>query len=205
VNFQVFSRRVPLHVKAIAFLHRHYEYRLLAQEITRGLRSDHERVLALFRWTRQRIRPTPKDWPVIDDHVLDIIIRGHGLPDQMADVFTTLATYARLPAFWTPGLVSVSFVRVDGRWAMFDVANGLVFADAQGRLIDVGTLLADRSLVDGIAGSLTPGGHDYAWHVDRLKPFRVPAVLRARMHMPLPRLVAEGRRVLGLLPRTPQR
>jgi hypothetical protein len=197
VNFQVSTRQVPLSVKAIDFLHRHAHYRLLAEEITRGLRADQERVLAVFEWTRQHIRHTPTGWPVVDDHVLDIIIRGHGLDDQMADVFTTLTAYAGVPAFWQQGLVVLSFVQVDGRWAMFDVGNGLVFADAQGRLIEAEALLADRSLVDRVAGSLAPGGREYWWYVDRLRPFQIPTVRRAQLQMPWPRLWYEARRAIG--------
>ncbi|MBI3011124.1 MAG: transglutaminase domain-containing protein [Candidatus Omnitrophica bacterium] len=194
VNFEVSAKRMPLYVKTIDFLHRHSHYQLLANEITRGLRSDRERVLAVFEWTRRHIRHTPKGWPVVDDHVLDIIIRGHGLDDQMADVFTTLTTYAGVPAFWWPGSVVVSFARVDGRWRMFDVANGLIFTDAQGQLADVHELLDEPSLIDAAAGGLTAGGQVYAEYVrKRLGSFEVPAVLRAEQQMPLPRLTCEIR------------
>lgn len=194
VDFQVSAKPIPLYVKAVDFLHRHSHYRLLAEEITGGLPSDRERVLAVFEWTRQHIRDTPKGWPVVDDHVLDIIIRGHGLDDQMADVFTTLATYAGVPAFWWPGSVVLSFARVDGRWRMFDVANGVVFTDAQGRLADVHELLAQPSLIDAAAGGLTAGGQLYAEYArKRLGSFEVPAVLRAEQQMPLPRLACEIR------------
>ncbi len=198
VNFQVSTRHLPLAVKAIDFLHRHSHYRLLANEITHGLRSDRERVLAVFEWTRQQVRPTPSGWPIIDDHVLNIIIRGHGLDDQMADVFTTLATYAGMPGFWRPGSVVFSFVRVEGRWAVFDVANGLVFADDAGAFIDAEDLLRHPELAQAIAGSLNPGGLPYRRYVEQLGSFRVPEVLRARQQMPWPRLRHEVRRRLGL-------
>ena len=58
------------------------------------------RVLAVFDWTARRIQPTPEGWPVVDDHILNIIIRGYGMTDQRADVFATLTTYAGVPAFW---------------------------------------------------------------------------------------------------------
>ena len=201
VDYQPSVKQVPLYAKAIAFLHRHIEYGLLAREITQGLRSERERALAVFEWTRTHIRPTPKGWPIVDDHVLHIIIRGHGAADQQADVFTTLARYAGLPAFWRQGRVVFSFVRVDGRWAMFDVANGLAFADASGALIEVEELLRRPELVQAVAGPRSIGGIPYSGHVEALRPFRVPEVLRAEQQMPWPRLVFELRRALMMAAR----
>lgn len=199
---RVMVRAVPLYAKAVAFVHRHVEYRLLAREITAGLRSDPERVRAVFEWTRRNIRKTPDGWPVIDDHVLHIIIRGYGVADQMADVFTTLATYAGMPAFWRGGAVVLSFVRVDGRWAVFDVANGLVFTDSSGTFIDADELIRQPALVQAVAASLTPRGKPYSWYLERLAPFTVPAALRPELQMPLPRFLFEIQRLLPrLLPK----
>lgn len=203
VNFTVSAKRVPFYIKAVDFLHRHYQYRLLAEEITRGLKTDEERVMAVYHWTRHHIRPTPPGWPISDDHILHIIIRGHGLDDQMADVFCTLATYAGVPAFWRnlkpvddgPTL-TVSFAKVDGAWRVFDVVNGLAFADAQGRLVDVVTLVRDPALAEAIAGPLRPSGLPYSQYLALLQPFTVPDVLRAQQQMPWPRLWFEMRRVL---------
>ena len=198
VNFQLSVTSVPLYAKAIAFLHRHVEYGLLAKDITRGLRSQPERVRAIYAWTRGHIRPTPADWPIVDDHVLNIIIRGHGSNDQMADAFTTLAAYAGLPAFYRQGPIIVSFVRVDGRWAMFDVANGLVFADASGQFLDAAELLSHPELADPVIGSLAVGGEPYRRQLERLAAFWQPVVRRPDLQMPLPRLVFELRRALRL-------
>ena len=203
VNFEVSTLEIPLALKAMDFLNRHAHYRRLAREITRGSHSDQERVLAVFQWTRRHIPPTPKELPVIDDHVWHIIIRGHGLSDQMADVFTTLSTYAGVPAFWkfvsvAPGgsIVTLSFAKVEGRWVAFDVAEGVVFADAQGRLIDVETLAADQALVKAVAGDRAPGGVPYWEYVRPLRPFTPPDVLRAEQQMPWPRAAFELRRLL---------
>ncbi|GEM_PF-6623079 len=59
VNFEVRTHAIPVYVKTLSFLDRHYQYRLLAREIIQGHRSDRERALALFTWTRQHIQPTP--------------------------------------------------------------------------------------------------------------------------------------------------
>lgn len=203
VNFQVTAYREPLYVKAIDFLHRHERYRAIAQAITRGRASERDRMLAVFDWTHAHIRPAPKDWPVVDDHILDIIIRGYGLGDQMADVFTTLSTYAGVPAFWRPlhfeetgEWLIFSFARVDGRWIVCDVANHLIFTDASGRWADVQTLLDHPELA---AGLVSADGVPYAPHVAQLRPFSVPQPMRAQIQMPWPRLLFEARRMTGLV------
>jgi len=201
VNFTVSTRTVPFYVKAIDFLHRHYRYQALAEMITRGRRSDRDRVLAVFDWTRRNIRPTPRGWPIVDDHILDIIVRGYGVDDQMADVFTTLSTYGGVPAFWKMVTVPerettliLSFARVDGVWVTFDVAHGLIFTDVHGRLIDTPTLAHNPAAAQAIAGELQPGGIPYGRYLEQLRVFEVPKMLRARKQMPLPRLIYEGLR-----------
>ncbi len=203
VNFQLSVRSIPLYAKAVAFLHRHVEYGLVVQEITRGLRSDAERAQAIYAWTRTHIRQTPKGWPVIDDHVLNIMIRGYGANDQMADVFTTLCAYAGLPAFYRQRPLIMSFARVDGRWAMFDVANGLVFTDASGRFLDAAELLGHPELAEPVAGSLRLNGVPYVEYLKQSVAFQEPEVRRPDLQMPLPRLVFELRRALRLSPAAP--
>ena len=205
VSFQVSTLEIPLAIKVMDFLDRDAHYQLLAHQITQGLRLDQDRAMAVFHWTRRQIRPTPKEWPIIDDHIWHIIIRGHGLSDQMADVFTTLSTYAGVPAFWkflrvTPGgtIITLSFAKVDGRWTAFDVSQGFVFADARGRLIDVETLAADPALVKAVVGEAAPGGVPYWEYVKPLRPFVPPAILRAEQQMPWPRFTFELRRLMGL-------
>ncbi len=203
VNYAVSPHPIPLYVKILDFIHRDAHYRLLAREMTTGCRTNQERVLAVFDWTRRTIRPTPRGWPIVDDHILDIIIRGHGTGDQMADVFCTLATYAGVPAFWRvipdvperPGLI-FSFAKVRGRWRVFDVAQGVVFKDPDGELVAVDTLLAAPFLAD-LAHDV-PIEISYAGYFERLSPFEVPEMLRAEQQMPGPRLWFEIRRALRL-------
>ena len=203
VNYAVSNRTLPSYVKLWDFLDRHFHYALLAKQITQGLRSDEERALAIFKWTRAHIRPTPPDWAVVDDHILHIVIRGHGLDDQMADVFTTLSTYTGVPAFWnrvrldgpTRGLV-LSFARLDGRWAVFDVANGFVFRDAQGHLASVEELAANPQLIAFTVRDLEPGGRPYPDYLAACVPLEVATPLRAELQMPWPRFWYEIRQGL---------
>jgi hypothetical protein len=185
VNYQVTSRRVPLYEKALGFALRDAEYRRVAREITRGLSGEEARAMALFEWTRTHIRPTPSGWPVVDDHILHIMIRGYGEPDQQADVFTTLAAYRGLPAFWKiiradegAGKLVLSFVKIEGHWTTWDVHQGVVFRNAAGALAAVEELAHQPELVRP---------HE-PYVAQALARFSVPEILRARQQMPIPRL-----------------
>ena len=124
----------------------------------------------------------------------------------MADVFSTLCTYAGVPSFWRythvkeprGGWMVLAFCRVAGRWVMVDVANGVVFTDAQGRLADVERMMADPALMNDVAGKAAPDGLPYREYVEQLRPFTVPSPLRPQRQMPGPRLWFELRRVFHL-------
>jgi hypothetical protein len=199
LNFEVSTHRLPLYLKALQFIDRSAQYHQISQEITRDVASDAERALKIFDWTRQRIRTTPPGWPIVDDHILHIIIRGHGVNDQQADVFATLATYAGVPAFWarvppdrTRPAVTLSFARVDGLWRVFDVFNGVVFRSASGELATMDDIGGHPELVPASAGSIeiTNAGTvaSYKAIVTNASMPAVPSPLRAELQMPAARL-----------------
>lgn len=204
VDFQVSTLQIPLYVKALDFLDRHCHYQWLAQEITRGARSDEARALAVYEWTRRHIRHTPEGASVIDDHILHIIIRGHGLDDQLADVFATLSTYAGVPAFWIicraphtrSGLV-VSFANVDHRWRVLDVARGFVFRTATGQWATPGEIVSHPEIVSAAAGETRLGETPYGEFFGGLASFTPPHTLRADLQKPWPRVWYEAKRVLA--------
>lgn len=204
VDYLVSTRQIPLYVKAIDFVHRHNQYALLSRQITHGLTTDEQRLEAVLAWTRQHIQPTPEGWPVVDDHILHIIIRGHGMSDQMADVFTTLLTYAGVPAFWawrlqadgSPGPV-VSFVQVDGRWVVVDVGRRVAFRNARQQLATLPELLAQPQLVQAQLGDQMFSGQAYAAYLQQFDPLEIPRPLRAQLQMPGVRLWEEAKRRVG--------
>ena len=210
VNFQVANHHIPLYVKAVDFLDRHYHYQLLADQITHSFRSDRERALAVFEWTHQHIQPTPRGWPIVDDHVWHIIIRGHGVEDQVADVFTTLCAYAGVPAYWryvrhprTGASLTVSYAKVGNRWAVIDMRRAVIFKDAGGTWLTPGQLAADPALsqvADQARLLETFPYPDYFATPEFVAP--PPYPLRTEQQMPWPRLVFEFRRVFHLMKET---
>lgn len=206
VNYRVTAHRIPAYVKTIDFLQRHYQYHLLVSRICAGRPSDVECLLAIFDWTHKNVPPTPDGWTVVDDHVTNIIIRGHGTSDQIADVFATLSVYAGVPAFFkwvkAPGhdtVLVLAFARIDSRWIPFDVEHQIAFKDRQGNLAGVDELVADPALVDAQAAGRLVRGLPYSTFISRqtLVPFVPPSTLRADLQQPWPRLRYELRRAIG--------
>ena len=142
VDFKVTTMKIPLYAKYCGFFYRDYQYRALSRDITKGITGDREKVLAVYSWTMDNIRRQPEGFPIIDDHIWDIIVRRYGVADQMADVFTTLASYSGYEAFFVSSKVSrylvLSFVNIDKEWHMFDVYNEKAFIAGEG--LDMQTL-----------------------------------------------------------------
>jgi hypothetical protein len=205
VNFVVSTYTQPLYLKAFEFVDRSAHYERLANTITEGLRSDSAKVEKLFQWTVQNIQPTPDDWSVVDDHILNIIIRGHGVADQRADVFTTLATYSGVPAFWvslpkhSDAQILLSFVFVDDRWVVADVANGFQFRNSEGELATLDELVAQPARLKMYAAERTViKDVSYAKVFSGLTMPKPQSPLRAELQMPLKRLIYEARAMLSL-------
>ena len=168
--------------------------------------SDADCALAIFEWTHTNIPRTPEGWTIVDDHVLNIIIRGHGMADQIADVFVTLAVYAGVPAFFKvlrePGpdrQLVLSFARIDGRWNVFDVERHIAFRNRRGELATVEDLVNDPALVSEQTRGLLVADLPYSAYTsrDQLAPFVVPQPLRATLQQPWPRIRHELLRAVG--------
>lgn len=148
INFVVHTIKAPLYIKIIEFFDRDYHYKELVKRVCRKCSSDKDKVLVLFEWTHQNIkRDIPEGWPIVDDHVWHIIVRGYGARDQFSDVFTTLCNYAGVDAFFTwvytpdrAKRIPLSFVKIREKWTIFDPYHGVYFKDEQGRLADIETI-----------------------------------------------------------------
>ena len=207
INYEVTNHRIPLYIKLIDFFQRHFQQQRLANSICEGRRSEVDCVLAIFEWTHRNIPRTPDGRTIVDDHVTNIVIRGHGMSDQIADVFATLSVYAGVPAFFkvlddpaqNQHLV-LAFARLNGKWIPFDVENHVAFHNRQGELAGIDELLADSSLIDEQPTGSLVGALQYSRYISlrNLRPFTVPNPLRATLHQPWPRLRYELRRIAGV-------
>jgi hypothetical protein len=93
--------------------------------------------------------------------------------------------------------VIFTFVQLDGRWAVMDVADGFVFRNAGGRLATADDCAADRVVLPAAAQSLTVGSTPYTHIVKQVRTPVIPRPLRAELQMPLPRLWDVTLRTIG--------
>lgn len=147
-DYHVSTIEIPLYLKILDFFDRHYNYVALVKKITKGANTQEEKVIRLFEWTYNNIKPQPQELPVVDDHVWNIIIRGYGAGEQSSDVFTTLCNYAGADAFYdwikaqdNTKQIALSFVMIDKQWIVFDQYSGNIFITHAGKLASVNDIL----------------------------------------------------------------
>lgn len=197
VNYKVSTLEIPLYLKMLDFFDRHYNYKILVKEITRGATTDEQKVLNIFEWTYNHIKHQPKGFPVMDDHVWHSIIRGYGTGEQSSDVFTTLCNYSGFDAtyYWVGGNsqteeIAFSFVKVGGRWAVFDQYRGVYFENNENRLADIAQITKGDWLTESIDSSAKPE-IDYAQYLKDIKPIKIPGFTRSNTQSPFNRLKYE--------------
>jgi hypothetical protein len=204
VNFVVTQQRLPLWVKAMEFIDRDRNMAETSRAILGGIDGDEARAAAALAWTRANIRNVPAGFPILDDHIWHVVIRGYGQSDQQADVFTTLLAYAGVPAYWTligdqPEEIPISYVRIRDRWRVYDVHRGLVFRNTGGELATPEELAANHDLIrTAAAAAAVADGENYLTRFTGYRAPVAPDVMRADLQMPGRRLWYEIRRPLGM-------
>ena len=206
VNYQWSSKTIPLYEKAVEFVSRDIQGRRLAREIASGVSQPRDKALRLFAWVGTNVRRTPPGFPVVDDHLWHVAVRGYGAPDQRTEVYALLATYAGVRAS-SAMLVKTVDGRPHGlmmavsefehrRW-LFDVDNQILFHRPDGMLADIGELVADPAIVARAGGALVVDGIRYVDYFEHLSDLAV-SFDRIDRQRPLPRLESELRALLHL-------
>lgn len=152
IDYKVYTYKMPLYIKIIEFVDRDYQYRRITNEITAGKVSSEDKVLAIFNWCVGHIKHKPEGLTVVDDHPMNIIIRGYGAGDQFEDIFTILCTYAGYESFYKEfkdpdkGVYLMSFVKMGDKWYPFSVSHN-VYAVVDGHPASTDDILNNPELV----------------------------------------------------------
>ncbi|UCB56960.1 MAG: transglutaminase domain-containing protein [Candidatus Omnitrophota bacterium] len=199
VNYKWHTIKIPLGLKILDFFDRHYNYKVLVKRIIKDSKNDTERALKIFEWTYKNIRRTPEDFPVIDDHVWHIIVRGYGVKDQYSDVFTTLCNYAGIEAFYTcirsssqKQKIALSFLKIEGKWSVFDPYRGIYFKNKDGDFASVEEIKSGAISMESLGGK---PDIDYAVYFCNLPSVKNAGLNRANIQSPLNRLLYELKKV----------
>ena len=195
INYQCYTRKLPLYLKILDFFDRYYNYKQLVKIIINDTVTEQDRVMKIFEWTYENIKKRPAGLPVIDDHVWHIIIRGYGTSDQASDVFTTLCNYAGIDAFFTWAMtpdrskkIPFSFVKIKDKWYIFDPYNGIYFKDNKGNLLDVELIKSNRYSVQGRRDGIKI---NYSSYISNLPSIKNLGLQRSNIQSPLNRFLFE--------------
>ncbi len=199
VDYEVCVYKIPLYIKIIEFVNRDYRYRALSRGIVQGKKSDKDKVMAILKWVASNIKTdAPDDWPIYDDHILNIIIRGYGEEDQINDVFTMLCMYSDLPAGWVRieeplhrTKLVLSFVKVDNRWRVFDVFRNTYFINNNGDIASVKDILSKRYTKKKFFQRIDTREVHYEDYFINIDNYLKDITLRAKKQMPLHRALYE--------------
>jgi transglutaminase-like putative cysteine protease len=197
VNYQVSEHTLPLYLKLLSYFHHHYEYRNLAQNLVGQVRKREEKIQILFDWTREHIRPVPKELPIVDDHIWDIIVRGYGTQDQAADVFAALCAYAGIPAHFefqcvlnTKVCLAVAFVEgADGEFGIYDPRTDVIIRNNAGEVASLKEIRTDLTLVERAAPNRVVSGYPYARFFEHIPEVSTKDFSRTTRQMPGKRLL----------------
>lgn len=199
----VTRHRIPLYLKVLQFLHQNSQLDYLSRDIKKPHSKPVDQVAAYAQWTHDHIRhPFPPGLPIVDDHVLNIIIRGYGTDDQLEDVFSTLATYGGFPAFWRQAHSScagypdqiISFVRTAGKWAVVDASSGEMLLSQASTLAQLGQAMRTKAYETRLSGA--PGPQEqWGCFADAVSLLEQPVLLRAEEQMPFKRMWYELQKV----------
>ena len=197
INYQVSERTIPAYAKAVHFLSRSITFRRMARDITAGARTDQERAEKILTWVMDHIhRGTPEGLSVIDDHVLNVAIRGYGTDDQLSDLVTVLCAYAGIPAIRLILLatediryrLAVCVVKIDGQWRYADPYHRFIPRHPDGTWMTVDSVVGDPLLVAEQAGDVTFKDQPYLAYLRALTPVEEPPFLRAWRQVPSKRV-----------------
>ena len=205
-DYKIYTVKMPLYLKLFDFFDRHYNYIRLEKQITAGAKTDEEKVLRIFEWTHRNIKPAPEGYPIIDDHVWSIIVRGYGVGDQFSDVFTTLCNYSGIEAFFSAMYaqdrrkqMTLSFCRLKTGWAIFDPYHGVYFKNKDGIIATVDEIKKENweAIYIDDAGR----GTDFKSLFNDLGNIKGIGLNRANIQSPLRRLMFAVKEALGLVPK----
>jgi len=200
IDYKVHTIKIPLYLKMLNFMDRHYNYKQLVQRIIENEPDERKKVMKIFSWTYYNIRKQPENLPIIDDHVWHIIVRGYGVDDQSCDVFATLCNYAGIDAFFDSlsakekgKTIPLSFIRLQNLWYVFDPFNGAYFVNKTGELTDFTAIKRDNYRLEYL-GPPKEAILDYKSYFDNMSDIKEVGLKREKIQSPLKRLLYELRK-----------
>ena len=198
INGIAHEKKIPIYAKLCGFLYRDWMYKDIVFDATRDSKDKEiEKVLGILRWTTENIKGSiPPGLKAMDDHPLNIIIRQYAAREQIDDIFTILCSYAGFRSGTKKCYTSdktrhiiLSFVKVSGRWLIFDASRNRYFLNRENKI---------GSVEDYLRGDLIlpdKEKEEYKEFLDDLKNIDFSSFTRPEEQMPIRRVMIEVERI----------
>jgi hypothetical protein len=195
VNYHVYELEIPIYLKVLNFYDRHFNYKWLVNRITKNLETKEEKVIQIFKWTHENIRPQPKSLPIMDDHVWNVYLRGYGINENFNDLFTTLCSYVGLDSVFislksndSSPSIQVSFIKLGKGWVLLDPYHGGYIINKDGGLATIEDINGENWRLQKI-GSAEISDSFYGPYLENLPDIGDVGLNRANTQSPVNRLL----------------
>ncbi len=202
VNYEWYTVKIPLGLKILNFLDRHYNYSELVKRIIKDASTDEEKALKIFEWVHKNIKEVPDGFAIIDDHTWYVIVRGYGASDQFSDVFAVLCDYAGINAYYSKvgannkKIIFLTFVKIDKRWRVFDPFNGVYFKNSKGGFATIDNFKNKDFSIVSVSGKKVD--LNYEEYLINLPDIQDAPLNRAKIQSPRNRLLFSVKKRLKL-------
>jgi len=161
INYEVSVYKIPIYLKLLDFMNRHYNYKHLVNNINSNNSTDEDKIINTTNWVISNIKKINlnQDIDIVDHHPITIVERRLGIDEQFSDILSVLLVYSDIDSFFKfVKLVNVeayyplTFFKIYNYWSIADPQNGIFFLDEKNNFINIDNLkkqkfyLADNNL-----------------------------------------------------------
>ena len=158
INYEVSVYKIPIYLKLLDFMNRHYNYKHLADNINNQNSTDKNKVINTTNWVISNIKKINlnQDIDIVDHHPITIVERRLGIDEQFSDILSVLLVYSNIDSFFK--LIKLdnfdtyhplTFFKINNYWSIVDPLNGIFFLDEKNNFINIDNLKNQKfNLVD---------------------------------------------------------
>ena len=149
INYEVWVYKIPVYLKLLDFMNRHYNYKHLADNINNKNSTDKDKIINTTNWVISNIKKINlnQDIDIVDHHPLTIVERRLGIDEQFSDILSVLLVYSNIDSFFTlikldnvDDYYPLTFFKIYDYWSIVDPQNGIFFLDEKNNFINIDNL-----------------------------------------------------------------
>lgn len=158
INYEVSEYKIPIYLKLLDFMNRHYNYKHLAKNINNKNSTDKDKIINSTNWVIANIEKINlnQNIDIVDHHPITIVERRLGIDEQFSDILSVLLVYSNIDSFFkiikldnVDSYYPLTFFKIYNYWSIVDPQNGIFFLDENNNFINIDNLKKQKfNLVD---------------------------------------------------------